>query len=45
MIEDKAKRSYSSVKRKGLDIGSGSSKPSGIDSVDLLQEIPNVKRG
>ena len=39
-IEDKGKRS---VKGKGPDTGSGSSKPFVIDSADLLQVIPNVK--
>ena len=39
-IEDKGKRS---VKGKGPDTGSGSNKPCVIDSVDLLQAIPNVK--
>ena len=41
-IEDIGKRS---VKGKGPDIGSGSSKPSVIDSANLLQAIPNEKRG
>ena len=40
-IEDKGK---SSVKGKGPDTGPASSKPSVIDSADLLQAIPNVKR-
>ena len=41
-IEDKRKRS---MKGKGPYTGSGSSKPSMIDSVDFLQVIPNVKSG
>ena len=45
MIEDKGKRSYGLVKHKGLGIGSSSSKPSVIHSVDLLQAILHVKRG
>lgn len=41
-IEDKGKRS---MKGKGPDTGSGSSKPSVIDTADLLQVNPNVKSG
>jgi hypothetical protein len=41
-IEDKGKRS---MKGKGPDTGSGSSKPSVIDTPDLLQANPNVKSG
>lgn len=41
-IEDKGKRL---MKGKGSDTGSGSTKPSAIDTPDLLQANPNVKSG